>query len=430
MNTVNQAEMANDILSEVRDATLRIFSEEAEDPRQKSTGEKQTIDLPIVRIDRATGQDLLPVFMERGIFSNFSELRNKEDILEEARINSGKGKLTPIEEREVLAVEQEYREGHYVVRDYKDHAIGFAANMFVEHLMNEEKRFTDDQKNCMDSREELGEERFNKYSDEITRKLSEIKLYKIAHRLAFAILAEVYQQKSLTITVAKTRLISLLGYTVEEHGIYRDIWNALDSLRWLEYKFFRFSLDKRKKTNKPSSEAVGWFVYNIVNNASTYTLSVNPVFVGCVHSLFAGKLPEEDLKNTFERGYYKWPSSILPLTKDYSTPAYLLTQFLIREVGNKKLAEPGFKVVSFTIDRFIKEAKISFSQFSKAMSAMVKAFQEVEIINRTDPSLEDLSKIKPANAREMQLRVWIQTPEEVLDEHIKGKIKSRGIIRD
>jgi len=56
---------------------------------------------PIVKIDRTTAQEWLPMLMNRGIFTRYQKLINKEDILNKAKGEMGVESLTPDQEREV-----------------------------------------------------------------------------------------------------------------------------------------------------------------------------------------------------------------------------------------------------------------------------------------------------------------------------------------
>jgi hypothetical protein len=73
---------------------------------------------PIVKIDRTTAQEWLPMLMNRGIFTRYNELPSKEEIIKNATNELGVDALTPAQEREVLASAGEYNTNRFVVKDY------------------------------------------------------------------------------------------------------------------------------------------------------------------------------------------------------------------------------------------------------------------------------------------------------------------------
>ena len=127
----------------------------------------------------------------------------------------------------------------------------------------------------------------------------------------------------------------------------------------------------------------------------------------------------KERKNFFTRGYYRYPTRALPLSKEYSTPAYLLQDFLIRDSGNRHYKEKGYKVVTYKLDRFMNEAGIRNIRLSNAYPELISAFSEVDIITKTEPSIDDLRKMKPSQGIKTQVKVWILTSVRKLDSRMK-----------
>jgi hypothetical protein len=365
-----------------------------------------TTKFPIVKIDRATMQELLPLVMHKGLFSNYNTLPEKAELLNAAKEKMGISVLTFEQERKILSNAGEYRTNNYVVRDYGDYAIGFTSRMFLDHLEEAEK-------NCKNTL----------CSDEDKRKielaLSRIKVYKLAHKLALIILSEAYEQgKFEELIISKQKILQYLNYSSDDKFIYQDISDAIFSLRWLDYQIFEY----RTKTKVgEKAKTVGNFIYNIREDKTSYTFWVNRLFVGCIQHFFTD---EKNDRSKFERGYITYPTAVLPMTRHYSAPAYLLFHFLICESGNSKLKEEGTKVVAHKLQKFIIESKINYTQPSKNVNAVLDAFDEVKIIEKIVPSPDELKAIKAEDA--LKTTVYISFPSRIKD--LDKKIRSNLLV--
>ena len=365
-----------------------------------------TTKFPVVKIDRATMQELLPLLVHKGIFSNYSTLPEKAELLENAKKDLCVNELSAEQEREILCKAGEYKTNNYVVRDYGDYAIGFTARLFIDRLEEAEeicknKLYTDEDKR------------------NIEKALSKIKVYKLAHKIALIILSEAYNQgKFEELIISKQKILEYLNYSSDDKYIYEDLTDAIFSLRWLDYQIFEYRT-KTKVAEK--AKTVGNFIYNLREDNNRYTFWINRVFVGCIQFFFSDRKND---KSNFSRGYFSYPTSVLPMTRYYSTPAYLLVHFLICESGNSKLKEKGTKVVAYKLQRFIDEAKINYSQPSKRVNAILDAFEEVKIIERIVPSPDELKAIKAEDA--INTTVYISLPSRIKD--LDQKIQSNLLV--
>lgn len=387
----------------------------------ETTQERTTSELsyPIVNMDRTTAQDILPMFLNKGIFKNYNTLSSRDEIIDSEKKSLNKTELTFQEERGALTRVGEYKSGGHVIRDYGRYAIGFPSKLYIDYVEKTEDEL---------KHELLTPTLFPDMNRNIEEALKKIKLYKIAHKLAFAILAEAHSQKRLKeLVIPKKRLVELLGYTADNKQIYQDIRDALTSLRWLEYKLWDYAYTaKEKKYTKEKSTSIGNFIYNLREDAKTYTLWLNELFVGCVQYLFEDKQrSKKERRELFDRGYFTYPTRILPLTKDYSDSAYFLTQFLVREKGNQKLKEPGYKVVAYRVERFIEEANLNYKEKGKRYSKFIEALKEVEIIEKTKPTIPELENLKPTKGLTQMLYVWVKDSTRKLDRDIEDRLRAK-----
>jgi len=393
---------------------------EERDKLKKEAAKKKSY--PIAKIDRITGQELLPIFINKGIFSNYKTLKTQEEILEKEKLSLNKTTLTIEEERRVLAKTGEYKTERYVIKDYGDYAIGFAQNLYQDWIEEAEKAV----KNRLQT-----PDFFPEMNEQIEKALNKIKLYKMGHRLALVILSETYNQKTDSIYISYTDIFKFLGKDPnKEKQIYGEIKDAIFTLRWLNYKFwdYRYTENKRKRIKgKSESETVGNFIYNLTQTPKGFYLDVNKKFIGCVQHAFTGNsMNKKDRKKVFGgRGYYDFPTRVLALTKDASTSEYLLTDFLIRERGNQKLKEDKFKVLSYKIERYAKEGRIRHSRQNKRYYDTLAALKKVEIISKTDPKFDELSKIKPKEGMKKNLKIWVIRNSKVLDTFMEKKIDTK-----
>jgi len=350
------------------------------------------MNFPIVKIDRTTAQEWLPLLINKGIFAKYHELPTMESVLENKRAELGVSSLDPAMERQALAEAGEYRTKRFVFRDYGHYAVGFDIKMYSEFL-NEAEAYVQDQLD----------------PSKIEAALREIHLYKLGHKLSMIILSEAYKQRKYEeLTITKQTILEYLGYDAGSKHIYQDIEEAMFSLRWLNYIIYHY---KTKSTMGKKSKTMGNFIYNMTVDNKSYTLWINKAFVGCIVHVLSDEtagLSESDKRDAFSRGYFNYPTAMLPMTKDYSTPAYLLTHFLVLDSGNSKLNDDEFKVVAYSAARFMAEAGIRNSRPERRMRELLKALAEVEIIARTEPTLDELELIKPSAFDNIGLRIYIK----------------------
>src|ERR1017187_324994 len=238
---------------------------------------------PIVKIDRATGQEMLPLFLQKGIFSNYKALPTKEELLDKAKLEMGVETFTKAQEHNILKSERVYRTKNYIVRNFGNYEVGFG----LSFLMN------------------------NYNDDQLDEALGRVSLYKLGHRLASIILAEVYiQGKTTDLVISKEKLLKYLGYSSNEKQIYKQIDDAMFSLMTLNYFIHEY---KTNVSDKIKSKELGWFIYAVKSDHKNYTLSVNKNYVGCIESVINN---EKGVERDFNRGYFTYPTSILPASKD------------------------------------------------------------------------------------------------------------------
>ncbi len=116
---------------------------------------------PIVKIDRTTITEILPIFINKGIFSNYDDLPERADLLENYKEELGIPELSKEQVREYLSQIGEYKTDNYVVRDYGNYLIAFSLNAYQGNL-----------------------------NDDLQR----VRLNKLGHKIAMIILSEVYHQ--------------------------------------------------------------------------------------------------------------------------------------------------------------------------------------------------------------------------------------------
>ncbi|NCQ17909.1 MAG: hypothetical protein COZ80_07380 [Ignavibacteria bacterium CG_4_8_14_3_um_filter_37_9] len=137
-----------------------------------------------------------------------------------------------------------YRNNNYIVRDYGKYVVGFGLGFLKED--SEEK---------------------------ITDAIERISLYKLGHKLATIILAEVYDQRKFTdIVIPKEKLLEYLGYSTKGKQIYKQIDDVMFSLMTLKYFIYEY---RTELFAKMKSRELGYFIYNVKSDYKNYTLSVN-----------------------------------------------------------------------------------------------------------------------------------------------------------
>lgn len=376
---------------------------------------------PVVKIDRVTEQDLLPILLNKSIFTNYSGLPTKEEVLERERIRLNKEELDFGETRAVLTKAREYRDGIYVVRDYGDHVIGFSCQLYLDYIKAGEDELEDKLRQP---------HLFPEVIKKIERGLESIRLYRLAWKIAHVVLTEVYTQRKLRgLVIPKERMLRLLGYTPNEKRIYQRIIQALDSLRWCSYRIwgYTFTPGYKKRTNRPSAGSVGSFIYNVSWTPKDYTLSVNENYVGCVYQLLLeDKAPKKERKELFARGYFDWQTRIYTLTKDMPISVELLSVFFIKEKGNPKLKRPGIKVITHTMETLAKKALITHKRPRQRYHQLTETLEKVEIIEKIEPSIDELNQLRPSTGLKTVVHIHMLSSGRELDKLIERKIKEKS----
>jgi len=341
---------------------------------------------PIVKIDAPTVKEILPIFINRGIFSNYDDLPERADLLNRYKEELGISILTEEQEREYLSQVGEYKTSKYVVRDYGNYLIAFSLNA---------------------------------YQGNIKEDLQRVRLNKLGHKIAMIILAEVYlQRKWEGLVIPKQTIVEYLGYTSANKYIYGHISEVMFSLRWLDYKIIEYSTKVKVREDRKTT---GNFIYNLAEDSKSYTLWVNQLFVGSVACVLT-----ED-KNTFSKKsskkiYFQYPTYLLPLSKNYSQGAYLLTQFLMAEKGNSKLNTSTHKVIAQSIPRLVEIMKLNYTREDKNYQAFLSALEETQIIDQVVPDISTLKNLKTSRIQNQVVHLYVKKDIKLLDSEIKSNL--------
>ena len=349
----------------------------------------------IVKLDRTTVQEFLPMLTHPGIFSKFDNLPKKDEILEKEKSRLGVDQLTLVQERTALSKIGKYRSKAYVIRDYGDYVIAFSAKMYLENLIKTEEELKD-------------EIMLKKYGEKrISEALERINTYKLAHKLAIIILGEVYiQSKHEKLVIPKQRLIELLGYKTTDESIYNHIKEAINSLRWLDYIVYKYNTRKKLKRDYTTT---GNFIYNFSDKPTEFEFWVNPLFVGCaIHMAQDGsKLSEEEHKRLFARGYLEYPLSHIAELKGKSNIVYFLSHYLLTQDGNIKLNTSENKIVAISVQNLYKVAKITNQRPGVRVNTLLNALEEIAHIQHIEPPIAELRKKKSKRVEEMTLHIYL-----------------------
>lgn len=349
----------------------------------------------IVKLDRTTVQEFLPLLTQRGTFSNFDNLPKKDEILEVEKKKLGIDNLTLEQERNALSKVGKYRSNSYVIRDYGDYVIAFSAKMYLDNLMKTEEELKDEL-----LLEKYGEEKINEA-------LKRINTYKLAHKLAIIILGEVYnQQKHEGLILPKSELVKALGYTTNDKYIYNDIREAMQSLRWLDYQIYNYKTIKKLRED---SKSTGNFIYNLSENSTEFKAWINPLFVGCAVHMAAdySKLSEEERKRIFKRGYLSYPLDFISSSRNVSDGAYYLGHFLLTQNGNTQVKVKGCKVITITYQKLLAESRIEHTRRNVRVTKLLNALEEITHIQQIKPSIEELRQKSSKRVEEETLHIYI-----------------------
>ncbi|MEA1964164.1 MAG: hypothetical protein U9O41_03440, partial [Candidatus Aerophobetes bacterium] len=125
-------------LIEVIGKTLREEERKAEEIIKKL--KPAYPEFPIVKFDRATSDELLPLFLTKGIFPNFNKIPHIQDLADEEAKKIGR-KLTTKERRDLEVKTKEYKKDGYVWKEFPEYAIGFGYEQFTEYLDEIENKY-------------------------------------------------------------------------------------------------------------------------------------------------------------------------------------------------------------------------------------------------------------------------------------------------
>lgn len=344
-----------------------------------------TEQFPIVKIDRTTGQEMLPLLIQKGIFSGYQDIPTKEEIIERECLRTGVSELSDNQKAQVLKAAGKYRTKNYIVRNYGNYQVGLSIANFSE--------------------------------DQLPYAMGRVSLNKLGLKLAQIILAEVYsQRKTVDIEISKERVLNYLGYSSYEKQIYQQIEDVLFSLTHLNYYIHEY---RTNVLDKIRSKEWGWFVYAVKSDPKSYILSVNKSFVGCIEAVINN---EKGIERDLSRGYYSFPTALLPASKNYSSAALLLANFLLLDSGNSKLNTGKNKIVAYKVQWLMDIMKIEYKRKNEAKEAFLNALEEVTIINKTQPSISELCKMKSAKFSEQTLHIYLPSDITKLDDSIKSNL--------
>jgi len=294
--------------------------------------------------------------------------------------------LTKEQVREYLSQIGEYKTNNYVVRDYGSYLIAFSLNAYQGNL-----------------------------NDDLQR----VRLNKLGHKIAMIILSEVYNQRKWEgLVISKQAIVEYLGCSTGDKYIYNDISDVMFSLRWLDYQIIEF---KNSVNVQQRSKTTGNFIYNLIEDSKSYKMWVNPFFVGSVAyvlTLDKNTMPAGVLKS----GYFSYPTTLLPLSRDYSQGAYLLTNFLMAEKGNSKLNTDGHKVVAYKISRLMEVMKLNYSRDDRNTQAFLNALEEIQIIDRVVPDISTLRNLKTSRIQDQVVHLYVKKDIKQLNSEIKSNL--------
>jgi len=404
---------------------LVAIIEEAVKERQRRTREglkkflkPRLPELPVVKIDRTTSKELLPLFLNKGIFSNFNQIHHIQDIIakEEKRIGR---KLTAKEKRDLEIKTGEYKKDGYVWKEFPGYAIGFGYKHFREYLEEMEKFY---QKRKEEA--EVSPFLFPDMKKEIEEVLRKIKIYKKGQDLAYGILGEVFLQKTSSgVILPKKNAVYYIGHTPEDKGAYQDVKEILNSLMWLSYRI-------TGRENSNIKGAIGNFIYNVVESSKQYILDINPVYVGCIQQFFRNKerRTRKERKELFSRGYFNFPMKALAISKGYSASTQEFRNYLLREKGNTYLNSKKYKVISQKIKIYIRKACLRYKKKDRNYKVFVEEVLPTLIrdrfIAKIEPSLDELKALSPKIGYETNLKIYVPKIKK-LDKSLEEVLRKR-----
>ncbi|MEA1963608.1 MAG: hypothetical protein U9O41_00510 [Candidatus Aerophobetes bacterium] len=377
-------------------------------------------EFPVANIDRVTSDELLPLFLTKGIFSNFNNIPHIQDLADE-EAKKIKRKLTAKERRDLEVKTKEYKKGGYVWKEFPQYAIGFGYEQFTEYLDKVENEYQEKQKQA-----EVKPFLFPDMQREIEEVLRKVRLYKKGQSLAYGILGEAYlQRKWLETELSKEKAVYYIGKTPEQKEAYQQVKKILNSLRWLSYKVIG-------RGNSKLKGAIGNFIFNIQEKGDKYLLDINPRYVGCIQNFAEDKElhNKQKRKELFSSGYFGFPMKALAISGDYSTATEELRNYFLREKGNSHLNTKNHKVISQKVKVYINRAYLGYKQRSKNYQVFVNeilpTLKRDKFISKLEPSLNKLKALSPKRGYEVNLKVYMKHIKE-LDKNLGELLKKRNL---
>ncbi len=375
-------------------------------------------EFPIAKIDRTTSDELLPLFLTKGIFSNFNRIPHIQDLTDE-ETKRIKRKLTAKEKRDLEVKTKEYKKGGYVWREFPQYAIGFSYMQFTEYLEKVENEYQEKKKET-----EAKPFLFPNMQREIEEVLRKVRLYKKGQSLAYGILGEAYLQKQFfEVELPKERAIYYIGKNPGQKVAYQQVKEILNSLRWLSYKVIGREGAKIKG-------AIGNFIFNIEEKGSKYILSINPKYVGCVQNFTEDKElhNKRKRKELFSSGYFGFPMKALAISGGYSIATEEFRNYLLREKGNSHLNTKKYKIISQKVKVYINKACLGYRRRDRNYEVFVEEVLPTLIrdkfISKLEPSLNKLKDLSPKRAYETNSKLYIPYIKE-LDKNLGKLLKKK-----
>ncbi len=369
-------------------------------------------EFPIAKIDRTTSDELLPLFLTKGIFSNFNKIPHIQDLADE-EAKKIKRKLTAKERKDLEVKTKEYKKDGYVWKEFPQYAIGFSYMQFTEYLEKVESEYQEKKGEA-----ELKPFLFPDMKREIEEVLRKVRLYKKGQSLTYGILGEAFlQKKFFEVELLKKNAVYYIGKTPQQKAAYQQVKEILNSLRWLSYKVIGREGAKIKG-------AIGNFIFNIEEKGNEYILDINPKYVGCIKYFIEDKElhTKQKRKELFNRGYFNFPMKALVISGDYSIATEEFRNYLLREKGNKHLNTKKYKVISQKVKVYIGKAHLGYKQRSKNykvfLNEILPTLIRDKFISKIEPSLNKLKALPPKRAYESNLKLYIP--------HIKELEKNLG----
>ncbi|UCH66108.1 MAG: hypothetical protein JSW63_02960 [Ignavibacterium sp.] len=90
------------------------------------------------------------------------------------------------------------------------------------------------------------------------------------------------------------------------------------------------------------------------------------------------------------------------------------------EKGNDKLNTEEHKVIAYKIPKYMEVMKLNYSRDDKNYRAYLSGLEEAQIIDRVDPDLSTLKRLKPSKIKDQVVRIYVKKDIKQLDEKIKS----------